>query len=207
LRYKPPYGAIDLISLGNGIGCSAPPGLPHILVRFYTVPDAKKRRAFSVVWAMALMTAIFYTMTTFLASARRPSSDGTSSPRTRQQHERRRCWRSLGGDFLFAFISSTPLRQFSAVVADSPISCFNLVRARFLDQRIHHGTERKAGEEVRVARVTAFVRRRGGHDDCDSARPTANVAFLVALAFAVAASAKLSRLSVSPVDETQFNRG
>ena len=39
-------------------------GLPHILVRFYTVPDAKTARV-SVVWAMVLIGS-FYIMTTFL---------------------------------------------------------------------------------------------------------------------------------------------
>jgi len=39
-------------------------GLPHILVRFYTVPDAKTARQ-SVVWAMILIGS-FYIMTTFL---------------------------------------------------------------------------------------------------------------------------------------------
>src|SRR5450631_2490116 len=40
LRYKPPYGALDLISLGLAL-IFGTAGLPHILVRFYTVPDAR----------------------------------------------------------------------------------------------------------------------------------------------------------------------
>ena len=40
LRYKPPYGALDLISLGLAL-IFGTAGLPHILVRFYTVPDAQ----------------------------------------------------------------------------------------------------------------------------------------------------------------------
>ena len=63
LRYKPPYGALDLISLGLAL-IFGTAGLPHILVRFYTVPDAKTARH-SVVWAMALI-GTFYIMTTFL---------------------------------------------------------------------------------------------------------------------------------------------
>ena len=39
-------------------------GLPHILMRFFTVPDAKAARG-SVMWAMVLIGA-FYVMTTFL---------------------------------------------------------------------------------------------------------------------------------------------
>src|SRR5207253_3878424 len=63
LRYKPPYGPIDLISLGLALILGTA-GLPHILVRFYTVPDAKTARV-SVVWAMAIIGS-FYIMTTFL---------------------------------------------------------------------------------------------------------------------------------------------
>ena len=55
-------------------------GLPHILVRFYTVPDAKTARI-SVVWAM-LIIGTFYILTTFLGLVRRRSSAATSSPRT-----------------------------------------------------------------------------------------------------------------------------
>ena len=43
LRYKPPYGPLDLISLGLAL-IFGTAGLPHILVRFYTVPDAKTAR-------------------------------------------------------------------------------------------------------------------------------------------------------------------
>src|SRR5207244_4538821 len=39
-------------------------GLPHILMRFFTVPDGKAARA-SVAWAMGLIGS-FYIMTTFL---------------------------------------------------------------------------------------------------------------------------------------------
>jgi cation/acetate symporter len=63
LRFKPPFGALELISLGMAL-IFGTAGLPHILVRFYTVPDAKTARH-SVVWAMVLIGR-FYIMTTFL---------------------------------------------------------------------------------------------------------------------------------------------
>src|SRR6266436_9740539 len=63
LRFKPPYGALDLISLGMAL-IFGTAGLPPILVRFYTVPDARTARI-SVVWAMALI-GTFYILTTFL---------------------------------------------------------------------------------------------------------------------------------------------
>src|ERR1044071_7652933 len=57
LRYKPPYGALDLISLGLAL-IFGTAGLPHILVRFYTVPDAKTARI-SVVWAMVIIGSFY----------------------------------------------------------------------------------------------------------------------------------------------------
>src|SRR3972149_165030 len=53
LRFKPPSGALGLISLGMAL-IFGTAGLPHILVRFYTVPDAKTARN-SVVWAMFII--------------------------------------------------------------------------------------------------------------------------------------------------------
>ena len=57
-----PWGPLDLVSLCLGLVLGTA-GLPHILVRFYTVPDAKTARS-SVVWAMAII-GMFYIMTTF----------------------------------------------------------------------------------------------------------------------------------------------
>src|SRR6266513_3493416 len=54
LRYNATnHGALDLISLGMALVFGTA-GLPHILVRFYTVPDAKTARV-SVVCAMVLI--------------------------------------------------------------------------------------------------------------------------------------------------------
>src|ERR671914_3142367 len=54
---------LDTVSLGLGLVLGTA-GLPHILMRFFTVPDAKAARS-SVMWAMALIGA-FYVMTTAL---------------------------------------------------------------------------------------------------------------------------------------------
>ena len=54
---------IDTVSLGIALVLGTA-GLPHILMRFFTVPDAKAART-SVVWAIGLIGA-FYIMTTFL---------------------------------------------------------------------------------------------------------------------------------------------
>ena len=54
---------LDTISLGLALVLGTA-GLPHILMRFFTVPDAKAARG-SVVWAMG-MIGFFYLLTTFI---------------------------------------------------------------------------------------------------------------------------------------------
>jgi cation/acetate symporter len=189
LRYKPPYGQLDLISLGLALILGTA-GLPHILVRFYTVPDAKTART-SVVWAMFLIGG-FYIMTTFLGFGaativgrdRIATGGGTnmSAPLLAQ---------ALGGDVFFAFISAIAFATILAVVAGLTISASTSFAHDFWTNVIHRGTERKPGEEVRVARITAFVVGAISILIAILLGPTANVAFLVGLAFAVAASANL----------------
>jgi cation/acetate symporter len=67
----------------------------------------------------------------------------------------------------------------------------------FYSNVIHHGVDRKPGEEVLVARIAAFVV--GGVSILIAIvlGPSFNVAFLVALAFAVAASANLPVILLS----------
>src|SRR5260221_194479 len=55
------WGPLDQVSLGLALVFGTA-GLPHILVRFYTVPDAKTA-CVSVVWAMIII-GLFYILTT-----------------------------------------------------------------------------------------------------------------------------------------------
>jgi cation/acetate symporter len=195
LRYKPPYGPLDLISLGLAL-IFGTAGLPHILVRFYTVPDARTARH-SVVWAMALIGG-FYIMTTFLGFGAATivgrdfiaTHGGTnmSAPLLAQ---------ALAGDIFFAFICAIAFATILAVVAGLTISASTSFAHDFWTNVIHHGVDRKPGEEVRVARVSAFVVGAIAITIAILLGPTANVAFLVALAFAVAASANLPVIVLS----------
>ncbi len=195
LRFKPPYGALDLISLGVAL-IFGTAGLPHILVRFYTVPDAKTARH-SVVWAMVLIGA-FYIMTTFLGFGaativgpdyiKGHGGTNMSAPLLAQ---------ALAGDIFFAFISAIAFATILAVVAGLTISASTSFAHDFWTNVIHKGVERKPGEEVRVARVAAFVVGFVAIAVAILLGPTANVAFLVALAFAVAASANLPVIVLS----------
>jgi cation/acetate symporter len=195
LRYKPPYGALDLISLGAAL-IFGTAGLPHILVRFYTVPDAKTARN-SVVWATVLIGA-FYIMTTFLGFGAATivgrdyivTHGGTnmSAPLLAQ---------SLAGDIFFAFISAIAFATILAVVAGLTISASTSFAHDFWTNVIHKGVERRPGEEVLVARIAAFVVGAASIVLAVILGPTANVAFLVGLAFAVAASANLPVIVLS----------
>ena len=88
---------IDTISLGLALVLGTA-GLPHILMRFFTVPDAKAARK-SVLWAMGLIGA-FYLMTTVarLRRAGDPRARAARRPRARAATWPRRTWRQeLGG--------------------------------------------------------------------------------------------------------------
>src|SRR5689334_10590142 len=189
LWYKPPYGPLELISLGLALVFGTA-GLPHILVRFYTVPDARTARH-SVVWAMVLIGS-FYIMTTFLGFGaativgpdfiKGHGGTNMSAPLLAQ---------ALAGNIFFAFISAIAFATILAVVAGLTISASTSFAHDFWTNVIHHGTERKPGEEVRVARVTAVVVGAIANSLGILLGAKANVAFLVGLAFAVAASANL----------------
>lgn len=195
LRFKPPYGALDLVSLGIAL-IFGTAGLPHILVRFYTVPNAKTARI-SVVWAMVLIGS-FYIMTTFLGfgaativGAKYITANGgtnMSAPLLAK---------ALAGDVFFAFICAIAFATILAVVAGLTISASTSFAHDFWTNVIHKGVERKPGEEVKVARVTAFVVGAAAITIAIVLGPTFNVAFLVALAFAVAASANVPVIILS----------
>src|SRR5246127_3459518 len=195
LRYKPPYGALDLISLGMALLLGTA-GLPHILVRFYTVPDAKTARH-SVVWAMVLIGS-FYIMTTFLgfgaATIVGPDfivkNGGTnmSAPLLAQ---------ALGGDFFFAFISAIAFATILAVVAGLTISASTSFAHDFWTNVIHRGRERTTGESVLVARISAVAV--GVLSMLISTRlgPASNVIILATFGMVVAASANFPVLALT----------
>lgn len=189
---KNPWGAVDFISLALGLVLGTA-GLPHILVRFYTVPDAKTARA-SVVWATAII-GVFYILTTFfgfgaatilkmsqipLGADLKPDGNMVAPILA---HE-------LGGEWFFAFISAVAFATILAVVAGLTMSASTSFAHDFYTNVIHHGKEKTPGEEVRVARITAFVVGAMSIFLAIQLR-SLNVAFLVGLAFAVAASANL----------------
>jgi cation/acetate symporter len=104
---------------------------------------------------------------------------------------------ALAGSIFFAFISAIAFATILAVVAGLTISATTSFSHDFWTNVIHHGTERRPGEEVLVARISAFGVGGVAIGIAILLGPTANVAFLVALAFAVAASANLPVIVLS----------
>ncbi|WP_395738125.1 cation acetate symporter [Prosthecobacter sp.] len=187
-----PWGPLDLISLCLGLVLGTA-GLPHILVRFYTVPDAKTARS-SVVWAMAII-GIFYIMTTFFgfgaATILKKDLITTAAGKPDINMVAPILAKHLGGEFFFAFISAVAFATILAVVAGLTMSASASFAHDFYSNVIHHGKENRPGAELKVARMTAFCVGAVSIGIAIFLGPSVNTAFLVGLAFAVAASANL----------------
>jgi cation/acetate symporter len=103
----------------------------------------------------------------------------------------------LGGEFFFAFICAVAFATILAVVAGLTISASTSFAHDFYTNVWHHGRETAAGQEIKVARITAFVVGLLAIGLAILLGPKVNVAFLVGLAFAVAASANLPAIVLS----------
>jgi cation/acetate symporter len=195
------YGAtvtakIDFISLSLALVLGTA-GLPHILMRFYTVPSAKEARR-SVVWAIWLI-GIFYLFTLVLgygAAALVPGGATTiANAPGRTNSAAPLLAYELGGEVLLGFISAVAFATILAVVAGLTITASASFAHDLYANVIKHG-ETAPDSEVRVARITAVVIGVIAIAAGIFAR-NQNIAFLVALAFAVAASANLPTILYS----------
>ena len=173
-------------------------GLPHILIRFYTVPTAA-RRAPSVQWAIGLIGS-FYLMTLVLGFGAAALLDTGAGQRGRGQRRQPRLAAAGRGRRRRRRVD----RRRRAARADlrgrlrddprggrRPDAHLGVVGgARPLRQRRQEGHAPARSHEIKVARIAAFVI---GGIAIVLAIPAQklNIAFLVALAFAVAASANL----------------
>ncbi|MEI2276386.1 sodium:solute symporter family transporter [Paenarthrobacter ilicis] len=185
---------LDFMSLGLALvlGTAA---LPHVLMRFYTVPTAKEARK-SVVWAIWLI-GLFYLFTLVLgygaaalvgAETIKSAPGGVNSAAPLLAFH-------LGGPLLLGFISAVAFATILAVVAGLTITAAASFAHDIYANVIAKG-KADATTEVKVARRTVVVigvlAILGGIFANGQ-----NVAFLVALAFAVAASANLPTIVYS----------
>jgi cation/acetate symporter len=190
---------IDFLSLGLALVLGTA-GLPHILIRFYTVPTARHARH-SVLWAIGLIGA-FYLMTLALGfgaaalldtgpdSKVALSGGNLASPLLAESVGGGDG--TTGGAVLLALISAVAFATILAVVAGLTLTSASSV-AHDIYATVMKDGEASEHDEVKVARIAAFVI---GGIAIALAIPAQklNIAFLVALAFAVAASANLPSL-------------
>ncbi|GAA0135230.1 sodium/solute symporter [Paenibacillus sp. YSY-4.3] len=185
VKYK---DGLDTLSLTMGLVLGTA-GLPHILVRFFTVKNAKIARS-SVVYATWII-GIFYVMTIFLgfgAAAFVGNGDITAADKAGNMAAPLLA-QALGGNMLFAFVSAVAFATILAVVAGLVLTAAAAFSHDFYNQILRKGkaTEKQQVSMARYASIgisiisillALFAQN-------------LNVAFLVSLAFAVAASANL----------------
>ena len=190
---------IDFLSLGIALVLGTA-GLPHILIRFYTVPTSRTART-SVLWAIGLI-GFFYLMTLVLGfgaaalldtgpeSAVATSAGNLASPALAEEVGGGPG--SFGGAVLLALIAAVAFATILAVVAGLTLTSASSVAHDLYANVIKKGRATEK-QEVTVARIAAFGI---GAIAILLAIPAQklNIAFLVALAFAVAASANLPSL-------------
>ncbi|MFE9392419.1 cation acetate symporter [Streptomyces sp. NPDC006784] len=192
---------IDFISLGIALVLGTA-GLPHILIRFYTVPTAKAARK-SVNWAIGII-GVFYLMTIALgfgaAALLSPktitdsnAAGNTAAPLLAQEIGGGAD--STGGAVLLAMISAVAFATILAVVAGLTLASSSSFAHDLYANVIRRGKATEK-EEVKAARVSAVIIG-GVAIGLGIFAGKLNVAGLVALAFAVAASANLPTLLYS----------
>ena len=195
LKYgKSDLTKIDFISLSLALVLGTA-GLPHVLMRFYTVPSSKEARK-SVEWAIWLI-GLFYLLSLVMgygAAALVGPAEINAAPGKANSAAPLLAFH-LGGEILLGLISAIAFATILAVVAGLTITASASLAHDIYGQVIKRG-EGGADAEVKVARITAVVIGAlailGGIFAKDQ-----NIAFLVALAFAVAASANLPTILYS----------
>ncbi|MFL6118643.1 cation acetate symporter [Actinophytocola sp.] len=188
------HAQLDFISLSLALVFGAA-GLPHVLMRFYTVPNAGQARR-SVVWAIGCM-AVFYLATLVIGygASALVGSDRILSSTGKENSAAPLLAFEIGGTLLLGIVAAVAFATIIAVVAGLTLTA-SASFAHDVYANIFRGGKAEPAAEVRVARLTAVVvgllAMIGGVLLIGQ-----NVAFLVALAFAFAASANLSTLLFS----------
>ncbi|WP_019645207.1 cation acetate symporter [Novispirillum itersonii] len=191
---------IDAISLGMALMFGTA-GLPHILMRFFTVSDAKEARK-SVFYATGFI-GYFYILTfiigfgaivlvlnvpEFMAADGKGILGGTNMAAIHLS-------KAVGGDLFLGFISAVAFATILAVVSGLTLSGASAVSHDLYASVFRQGHANEV-EEIRVSKITtlflgviAIV--------LGIAFENQNIAFMVGLAFAIAASANFPVLFMS----------
>ena len=186
---------IDQISLGMALVFGTA-GLPHILMRFFTVPNAQEARK-SVVWAMAIIGG-FYVLTLFLGFGAAmhvgpeviggiDKGGNMAAPLLAQYLGGGQ--NSLIGNFMLAFVAAVAFATIVAVVAGLVLASASAIAHDLYVNVLKNGNATQA-QQMKAARIASIgvgivaiiigMLAKGQ-----------NVAHLVGMAFAVAASSNL----------------
>jgi cation/acetate symporter len=183
-------------------------GLPHILMRFFTVPDAKEARK-SVLWATTwigyfyiLIFIIGFGAIAFVVTDPELSvalkSGGANMAAVLVA-------KVVGGNVFYGFISAVAFATILAVVAGLTLSGASAVSHDLYATAIKGGNIDSASE-LKVSRVTTIVLAIVAVLLGILFEPI-NVAFMVALAFSIAASANFPVLLLSMIWKNCTTKG
>ncbi len=185
---------IDAISLGLALMFGTA-GLPHILMRFYTVPDAKEARK-SVFFATGFI-GYFYILTfvigfgaVVLVGLEKITAIGKGGNMAAPLLAK-----ALGGDAFLGFIAAVAFATILAVVAG-----LTLAGASALSHDLYVGAIRKGEsseeQEIKITRISVLILGIIAII-LGIAFKDQNIAFVVGLAFAIAASTNFPALIMS----------
>jgi cation/acetate symporter len=192
LYFKTP---IDQISLGMALVLGTA-GLPHILMRFFTVPTAQAARK-SVLWAMGIIGG-FYVLTLFLGTgaamhvgsaqiAALDKGGNMAAPLLAQYLGGGAD--SMLGNLMLSFVAAVAFATIVAVVAGLVLASASAM-SHDIWVGVIKGEQATSAQEIRAARICSVIVGALAITIGILAKGQ-NVAHLVALAFAVAASANL----------------
>ncbi len=190
---------VSAISLGLALMFGTA-GLPHILMRFFTVPDARAART-SVLWATGWI-GYFYLLTFVIGfgaivlvgtdpgylDAQGLLRGGGNMAAVHLAH-------AVGGDLFLGFVSAVAFATILAVVAGLTLSGASAVSHDLYASVFRRGRVDQAAE-LRVSRITVVVLAVVAIA-LGVLFERQNVAFMVSLAFAMAASANFPVLLLS----------
>ncbi|MCL7714744.1 cation acetate symporter [Stenotrophomonas mori] len=186
-------------------------GLPHILMRFFTVPDAKQARK-SVLWATTwigyfyiLIFIIGFGAIALVLTNPEYADPLTGTIQGGPNMAAVLVGKAVGGNLFMGFISAVAFATILAVVAGLTLSGASAVSHDLYATMIMKGKP-PAGSELRVSRITTVVL---GVIAVllGIAFEKQNVAFMVSLAFAIAASANFPVLILSLLWKDCTTRG
>jgi len=185
-------------------------GLPHILMRFFTVPSAKEARK-SVLWATTWI-GYFYVLVFIigfgaivLVGTNPAFKDAAGKLLGGNNMAAVHLAKAVGGDVFLGFISAVAFATILAVVAGLTLSGASAVSHDLYATVIKKG-QAAPGSELRISKITTI---------ClgivavllGIVFQSVNVAFMVSLAFAIAASANFPVLFMSVLWKGCTTRG